>query len=91
MGELDVVKRLIETHEGLVAMKRSACPVGLEVFILALGCLPRPGIRSHFKGRDQQDKIFVFNIPGPEEVDNFCGYNIKHIGMTVGSYAGNAG
>ncbi|XP_035711121.1 uncharacterized protein LOC110854600 isoform X2 [Folsomia candida] len=91
MGELDVVKRLIETHESLVAMKRSACPVGLAVFILALGCLSRPGIRNYFQGRDQEDKIFVFNIPGPEEVDNFCGYNIKHIDMTVGSYAANAG
>ncbi|XP_035711158.1 uncharacterized protein LOC110854517 isoform X2 [Folsomia candida] len=91
MGELNVVKRLLETHEGLLAMKRSACPVALAVFVRALGSLPRPGIRKFFQGRHQDEKIFVYNIPAPGEVDNFCGYNIKHIEMTVGSYAGNAG
>ncbi|OXA38713.1 uncharacterized protein LOC110861701 [Folsomia candida] len=91
MGELNVVKRLHETQEGLLAMKKSACPVALAVFVRALGSLPRPGIRKFFQGKRQDEKIFVYNIPAPGDVDNFCGYNIKHIDMTVGSYAGNAG
>ncbi|XP_035700822.1 uncharacterized protein LOC118433228 [Folsomia candida] len=91
VGERDVVKRLIETHEGLVAMKRSACPVAVSVHACSLGCLPRPGLRRFFRGRDQEEEIFVYNIPTPEEVDNFCGYKMKEVDMTVGSYAGNAG
>ncbi|OXA61957.1 uncharacterized protein LOC110842024 [Folsomia candida] len=85
IGELDVVKRLIRTHEGLRTMKESTYSVTTALISNAIGTLPRPVLNQiPISSNESYRTIYVGNVPGPREQTNFCGYVVKEMSLIYG-------
>ncbi|OXA39694.1 hypothetical protein Fcan01_25578 [Folsomia candida] len=84
IGEEDAVKRLLRTQDALTTMKDSTFSVTRALVVHAFGSFPRPIWKHVNKYNDAYERMFIGNLPGPEEKPNFGGYLVNEMSVMGG-------